>query len=81
LTDTLTGLVGTALGMQRSLLELASIDLEKELQWAHGPLPAGAADCVGAQEDRRCLSSGWLGRASTGSDRRRDTSHGASQQR
>lgn len=43
LTETLPRLIGTALGMVRSRLELVSIDLEDEFQWVIGTLLAGAA--------------------------------------
>jgi uncharacterized membrane protein YqjE len=43
LAETLPRLIGTVLGMLRSRLELASIDLEDEIQWALGTLLAGAA--------------------------------------
>jgi uncharacterized membrane protein YqjE len=43
LTETLPRLIGTVLGMASSRLELASLDLEDELQWVIGTLLAGTA--------------------------------------
>jgi uncharacterized membrane protein YqjE len=43
LIETLPRLIGSLLGMASSRLELASLDLEDELQWVIGTLLAGTA--------------------------------------